>query len=61
MKSSCAALAEMRKLTDTLAGDALHRAADELMCRLMREAGYGEAVDLFLRSVGGAHESERHA
>lgn len=49
------AAAEMRQLADTLTGDALHRAADKLMCDLMDAAGYGEAVAVFLRAVGDYH------
>jgi hypothetical protein len=45
----------MRDLVRDLDGCALHQAADELMCLLMREAGYGEAVDAFLEAVGDYH------
>jgi hypothetical protein len=47
---------EMRHLVATLSGHELHRAVDELMCRLMREAGHGEAVDVFLHAVEGYHQ-----
>lgn len=46
----------MRRLTESHSGEALHRAADALMCELMRAAGYDEAVAVFLRAVGAAHE-----
>ena len=47
---------EMRELVATLSGHELHRAVDALMCRLMREAGHGEAVDVFLKTVEGYHQ-----
>ena len=49
------ATAEMQRLCDTLTGHELHRAVDALMCDLMRQQGYGEAVDIFLRTVEGYH------
>ena len=48
----------MRALVRDLNGQALHQAADELMCLLMRDAGYGEAVDAFLEVVGDYHAGQ---
>jgi len=48
--------AEMQQLCETLTGPELHRAVDALMCRLMREAGHGEAVDIFLETIEGYHQ-----
>ena len=50
------ASSEMRRLCDTLTGHELHRAVDALMCDLMRQQGYGEAVDVFLQAVQGYHQ-----
>ena len=50
------AAAEIRRLCETLSGHELHRAVDALMCDLMRQHGYGEAVDVFLRIVEGYHQ-----
>ena len=50
------ATAEMQRLCDTLTGHELHRAVDALMCDLMRQQGYGEVVDIFLRTVEGYHQ-----
>ena len=46
----------MRELCCTLTGHELHRAVDSLMCNLMRQQGYGEAVDVFLKTVEGYHQ-----
>jgi len=46
---------EMQRLVAGLKGDPLHRAVDALMCRIMREHGFGNAVDTFLRVVDGYH------
>jgi hypothetical protein len=56
--SPAAAATAMRALVRDLDGHLLHQAADELMCRLMREAGYGEAVDEFLEAVGDYHAGQ---
>ena len=54
-----AAANEMRSLIAMTQGHALHRAVDGLMCRLMREHGYGEAVDVFESAVAGYHDAAR--
>lgn len=50
-----AAAAEMRRLCETLEGDALHKAFDAFTNRILRGNGYGEAVDIFLKVVEGRH------
>jgi hypothetical protein len=52
---------QMLALTRCLSGEALHRAADLLMCEIMESAGYGEAVSLFLEAVGSSHSDDNHA
>lgn len=47
---------EIRRLVETLKGPALHRAVDTLMCRAMREEGYGEGVEIFMQAVEGYHD-----
>ena len=54
-----AAAHEMRSLIAMTQGHALHRAVDGLMCRLMRENGYGEAVDIFEAAIAGYHSDAR--
>lgn len=50
------AATEMQRLCATLSGHELHRAVDALMCNLMRQQGYGGAVDVFLQTVEGYHQ-----
>lgn len=50
------ASSEMRRLCATLTGHELHRAVDALMCDLMRQQGYGSAVEIFLQTVEGYHQ-----
>ncbi len=54
--SSSEAADAMRELCRTLTGQELHRAVDKLMCVLMRQQGYGDAVDVFLETIEGYHQ-----
>jgi hypothetical protein len=47
---------QMAELCRTLSGQELHRAVDALMCDLMRQQGYGSAVEIFLQTVEGYHQ-----
>lgn len=47
---------QMAELCRTLTGHELHRAVDALMCDLMRQQGYGSAVEIFLQTVEGYHQ-----
>ena len=49
---------DMRALCAVYSGHRLHQEADRLMCDLMRAAGYGDAVDVFLEAVGDYHSQE---
>jgi UTP:GlnB (protein PII) uridylyltransferase len=51
------AAAAMREICATKTGDERHRAADELMCDLMRQMGFSECVEIFLQAVGGYHDN----
>jgi len=46
----------MREIVATKTGDARHKAADELMCDLLRVAGFNEAVEIFEEAVKGYHD-----
>lgn len=46
---------DMRALCLAYEGHQLHQEADKLMCDLMRQAGYGDAVDVFLGAIGDYH------
>ncbi len=46
----------MREIVAAKTGHEMHRAADELMCDLMRVAGFNEAVEIFLEAVGDYHD-----
>jgi len=46
---------DMRALCAAYSGHRLHQEADRLMCDLMRAAGYGDAVDVFLGAIGEYH------
>jgi len=63
MSASQRAADAMRELVATKSGHELHRAVDELMCDLMRAAGFNEAVEIFLEAVAGYHDDplSRHA
>ncbi len=46
---------KMQELIRNLQGPDLHQAVDQLMCEVMRNQGYGEGVDAFIRAVEGYH------